>query len=302
MTQVASERRAPRPVTGAERWRRRVRRLATTGLAYRPIFVAGVMGSGTSLLAHSLGQRFKVAGVATESALQVPRTSFLRMPELETFDSVSSYERAIQPGNEWSVEDGRAALVALYRKVSQRRHPAVVDKGPNTNLTRAVFLAACFADARFLLVLRDPVANIEGFRRKWPTFGREPLTESIRFYDSVHQRFLDFAEAHRPSVAVVSYDALVRDRDAVLDGVGSWIGLTPARRPNPVAVKVNDTGKGLLGHDRSSIRTLLDRDVQARARVPEHERELIDVSLRPLLERLSELRPVASGPNPVGLR
>ncbi|HUQ64315.1 MAG TPA: hypothetical protein VM121_11220, partial [Acidimicrobiales bacterium] len=38
---------------------------------YRPVFVAGVMGSGTSLLALSLGSRFQVAGVVYESALEV---------------------------------------------------------------------------------------------------------------------------------------------------------------------------------------------------------------------------------------
>ena len=32
------------------------------------------------------------------------------------------------------------------------------------------------------LVFRDPVATIEGFRRKWKTFGREPLDENIRFF------------------------------------------------------------------------------------------------------------------------
>ena len=70
--------------------------------------------------------------------------------------------------------------------------------------------AECFPDARFLLVVRDPVANVEGFRRKWPTFGRAPLSDSIGFYRRTHERFLELASSRRHGSQQVRREALGR--------------------------------------------------------------------------------------------
>ncbi|MCI0422338.1 MAG: hypothetical protein L0312_24470, partial [Acidobacteria bacterium] len=56
---------------------------------------------------------------------------------------------------EWSVERGRADLLRMYRSHASGTSPFAVDKGPNTNLVRAGFLARCFPDGRFVVVFRS---------------------------------------------------------------------------------------------------------------------------------------------------
>ena len=63
--------------SATERVRDAVRSRRNADREFRPIFVAGAIGSGTSLLAISLAQRFQVAGIATESARQIDPGSIL---------------------------------------------------------------------------------------------------------------------------------------------------------------------------------------------------------------------------------
>jgi len=73
---------------------------------------------------------------------------------------VAQYVKALREQQSWSVEEARHHLLALYRSRATGAGSVVIDKGPNSNLVRAAFLRRCFPGARFVLIFRDPVANV----------------------------------------------------------------------------------------------------------------------------------------------
>lgn len=239
------------------------RRWRNSGREFRPIFIAGAMGSGTTLLALALGQRYECAGVVTESALQIAPGSFLRMGLVATYPSVAAYRDAILPRAGWSSSEGRAQLLELYRAHAVRDAVAIVDKGPNTNLVRARFLQECFPEGRFALIFRDPVANVEGFRRKWSTFGRDSLGASIEFYREIHERFLDAAPALREPPIMIEYERLVERHDRTLAALAAALGLEPARSGLRLEARENEPGQGIRNVRAGRIEVVADANERA---------------------------------------
>lgn len=266
------------------------RRRRNAGRTYRPIFVSGAIGSGTSLLAASLGQRFAVAGVALESAREISPRSCLWIDRVNTFDSIRDYEAVLAPRPDWSVEAAREDLLALYR--SKADPPAdssvdsFVDKGPNTNLVRAGFLREVFPDGRFVLIFRDPVANIEGFRRKWLTFKHDTLDESVRFYRVIHERFLEQAAEFPEQCIAVEYEALVARYEEALSKLASALEIAPAAAVRPVAARDVGKGRGLRGVEGGRIRVVKDANERSYSTLDEAEIARIREALGPLCERL----------------
>ncbi|MCZ6714806.1 MAG: sulfotransferase [Deltaproteobacteria bacterium] len=261
------------------RWR-------NAGRTYRPIFVSGVMGSGTSLLAVALGQRFDVAGVVYESARLAAKSSFLYVPTMAAFASIAEYEARVRSDASWEIEIGRRDLLALYRAYGSGTGEWIVDKGPNTSLLRAGFLARCFPDARFVLIFRDPVANVEGFRRKWPTFGRESPEANAHFWMEAHEQFLRETEPLRERVRVIDYNALATRYDQVLDALGRDLGLAVSTRPGSLRTRPNIEGYGIRNVARSRIGVVQDADRRAIERVDPAEAEAIRALTGPLTDRL----------------
>jgi hypothetical protein len=254
---------------------------------YRPIFVAGAMGGGTTLLALSLWQRFDLAAAIKESVHQVSTRSFLWRPSAHEFGSVAEYDAAIRPGEDWSVEQGRQDLLRMYRSYARGGSETVVDKGPNANLVRAGFLARCFPDALFLLIFRDPVATIEGFRRKWRAFGSDSLDESIRFYRRVHETFLDTIWEFPDRVVAVQYEKLVEKHDELLDTLGRTLGLAPARGRRRLEHRANTRGCGIRNIQNGRIGVVGDANRAAYERMaPAHVRR-IQRELEPLYARMT---------------
>ena len=87
-----------------------LRRLRNAGREYRPCFVAGASGGGTSLMALSLAQRFECAGFIHELNIQISARSFLSVPRLSSFRSLRDYESVVRPRDHWSVTQGRRDL------------------------------------------------------------------------------------------------------------------------------------------------------------------------------------------------
>ena len=267
---------------------RPLRQWRNAGRDFQPIFVAGAMGSGTSLAAVALGARFQCAGVAYESAREVSEASFLHLPALSEFDSVASYAAALHPAPGWTHRDARAALQENYRATASGHSELLIDKGPNANLVRARFLSECFPESPFLLIFRDPVVNIEGFRRKWPTFGRDSLEANIRFYAETHECFLDTIPSLGERVVAVEYEQLVERHDETLNRVALRLGLRPAERSRRLHSRANAPGKGLRNVRQNRIEVVADASKAAYERLDAAEAEAIREALGPLHERLRE--------------
>lgn len=262
---------------------------------FDPIFVAGAIGSGTSLLAATLAQRLAVAGVALESAREVDRRSCLWIDRVHSFSSVRSYEQQLQPRPDWSSERAREDLLELYRSraLDPDRRP-FVDKGPNTNLVRAAFLESAFPGSPFVLIFRDPVANVEGFRRKWLTFRNDTLEESVRFWAAVHERFLEVSAPFADRVVTVEYEALVADYEGSIERLSRTLGVPAVERPRPVEARAEGRGRGLRGVASGRIRVLRDANERSYETLEADEIERIRELLTPVHARLRE-RARASG-------
>jgi hypothetical protein len=263
-----------------------LRRIRNAGRQYRPIFVAGAAGSGTSLLAVSVAQRLECAGLVYELDSQISRKSFLSVPDPDSFGSVAEYESFIAPSEEWSVEAGRSDLLDLFRSYGSGKGSAIVAKGPDINLVRAEFLAQCFPNARFLLVCRDPVANVEGWRRKWSLFGNDSLEECIRFYAEMHETFLRFAKRGEERFAGVSYEEFVENPDEKLSAIAARFQLERARRRRRLARVPNVAGMGIRNVRNGEIGVVTDANQCAYERLGPEQAEAISSALGELHSRL----------------
>lgn len=215
---------------------------------FRPIYLAGVAGSGTTLSSSLLDQHFKVAAALHESAREAARTSPLYMRNIEWHDSVPQYYRHLFFDAHVTAADVRKWSLRLYR--DSARYPkvsnAVIDKAPNSHLVRMKLLHAAFPDARVLLVFRDPVANIEGLRRKWPkVFGAAPIGEVCEFWEKVHRQFERDVAGFEGHVRWYEYERLVANPEGWLEETAGFCGLERRAEPRQYKDKPNEPGKGL---------------------------------------------------------
>jgi hypothetical protein len=264
----------------------RIRRWRNRSREYRPVFIAGAMGSGTTLLTLSLEQRFECACAIEESALQVASDSFLYVPDLEGYDSIRSYGNALEPRPDWSGEGTRRDLTAMYRAHGRGQSDLVFDKGPNVHLVRAGLLSRAFPEARFVAIFRDPVVVIEGFRRKWRRFGADPLEESLRFYRHTHERFLEHAAALGERLVVVRYEDLVAHYERVLDALGAHFGAVPRSGGRRLASRANVEGQGIRNVRGGRIEVVRDGNRGAYRRLDPATVERIRSELGPVDARL----------------
>jgi hypothetical protein len=274
-----------------------LRRLKNASREYRPLFVAGASGSGTSLLAVSLGQRFRTAGVVFEMDTWISRSSPLHVRSLGLFRSVAEYERAILPGDGWSSSGCRRDLLDLFRSHAIENAVTIVSKGPDINLVRAGLLSRCFPDAMHVLIFRDPVANLEGWRRKWRAFGDDSLDECIRLYRDMHERFFEEVAELGERVVYVAYEELVEDPERTLDRLGRRLGLERRRdtvRFPGLSELDNVEGMGLRNVHRSRIGVVQDANRRSYERISLYEIERIQKELDPLRKRLLACLPAAS--------
>jgi hypothetical protein len=266
-----------------------LRAVRNAGRDYRPCFVAGASGGGTSLMALSLAQRFVCAGVINEINIQISPRSFLSVPRLSTITSLKEYESLVEPHDDWSVEQGRRDLQNALRAYGEGPDGWVFVKGPDLNLIRAGFLARCFPEAPFVMIFRDPAANIEGYRRKWKIFGDASLAEAIRFYASLYEDFLAAAEKFGDRVVGVEYEKLVANPESVMTEVGRRLGLEPATTQRRLEERPNAAGRGLRNVRDGKIEIVANASQESIDRLAEGEAEQIRVALQPLHARLQAL-------------
>ena len=180
----------------------------------------------------------------------------------------------------------REDLLSLYRSKAHEPEDAFIDKGPNTNLVRAGFLGEAFPEGRFVLIFRDPVANIEGFRRKWLTFGDDRLEESIRFYAAIHESFLDQVASFPERCVTVEYEALVARYEETLSGIAAALEISPSTSARRVAAREVGKGRGLRGVEGGRIRVVKDANARSYETLAQSDIAQIRETLAPLYERL----------------
>lgn len=221
------------------------------------------MGSGTTLLGLQIVQRFATSGVIDESCLLFPAAASLHVEAISRHASIRDYEASLFARSDWDAVVAREEMQTLYRARARQVAGPVVDKAANAHLHRLRFLSECYAEAAMLVIFRDPVANVEGFRRKWPTFGRDSLDENIRFYRDLHERFLAAREDWRGPCLLINYESLVSDPEATLALIRGRLGLTSSDTTRVLRERPNVPGQGIRNVEQGRIQIVADANEHA---------------------------------------
>jgi hypothetical protein len=251
-----------------------------------PIFVSGAMGSGTTVLGLELGQRFETSGFVDESCLIARKHSLLHLEPVASHDRIRSFQESLFPRADWRIEVGRKQMLALYREQADHASGPIIDKAANAHLCRIDFLSRCFPDAPILVIFRDPAANIEGFRRKWPTFQRDSLVESIGFYRTIYEAFLDQRAKWTGKNLLLSYESLTSDPDASFGVIRDALDLVPTTGARDISSRANVSGQGLRNVGRDGIQIVADANERALADIGREDVESIRMALADLHSRL----------------
>lgn len=193
---------------------------------YYPVFVCGISGSGTSLLAGLLDQNYKTAGFADESALRTFNDSPFKIKSSSYYVTPDNYYRNMLIPENIPPKILRKHLLKLYRVKTRfpLKAPFIIDKAPNPNMVRTKQLRKAFPESKFILIFRNPLASVEGLRRKWIIFKKASLEEVCHFWKQLHMDFLKDTEEFTFDVMGVSYEDLTSNKNEVLSYLADSIG------------------------------------------------------------------------------
>ncbi len=137
-----------------------------------------------------------------------------------------------------------------------------------------------------MLIFRDPVSNVEGLRRKWATFGKASLAETIGFYREIHECFLEATESFPERVTGVEYETLVDQYEAGLARIGANAALAPARRRRRLPSSPDREGKGIRNVRGGRIPLVTTATSRAQSRLDPAQIDEIREALDPLRDRM----------------
>lgn len=265
---------------------------------FRPVFLAGIAGSGTTLLSGLLDQHFRTCACFHESARQAPPDSPLYTENFESYPSIEAYAAVLFGPRSLPPETLRRWMLRLYRAKARYPKPsnAVIDKAPNCHLARMKGLKEAFGNAKVLVIFRDPVASIEGLRRKWPKlFGAASIDAVCDFWERLHLQMIEDARSFQEDVFWIAYEDLVRDPEGWVERIGAECGLERRAKLRKYDDKPNAPGKGLRNIAGGVIQVVDTIDGPAAPALNEAEILRIRARLGGLYETLHALsRPVAS--------
>lgn len=266
------------------------KRVAHRSSQFNPVFVTGIIGSGTTLVTELLKSRYEFGSVYMETAHMLPRKSPLSTNKPNDFDTVRSYLDSMPFPEGKSFREIRRHHNDAYRFHSSWR-PKVndaIDKCPNYTLARSSLLKQAFPDSRFIVIFRDPIANVEGLRRKWRLFREADLSDSIHLYRELHSRFLRDADSFADSVIYLDYDEFVGAPEKLYTYVEEEWGLTPRERPGKIR-KPSARKGGLREVTQGNV--TLDQTASQRSRdsVSAEDAAKIDKELAPICGQMKSL-------------
>jgi hypothetical protein len=266
------------------------KRVVNRSLEFNPLFITGIIGSGTTLVTELLKSNFEFGSVYMETAHMLPRKSPLAINKPNDFGSVREYIDAMPFPKSASIEQVRQHHQNAYRFHASWRPDLLnaIDKCPNYTLARSADLKKAFPNARFIVIFRDPVANTEGLQRKWRLFKEAGPEQSMRLYEELYERFLKEAEDFTDSVIYLDYDAFVKSPDKLYSYLGEEWGMTRLEGQRKVR-KPSARKGGLRGVTQGSVK--IDQTASRRSRdsVSAEIVENIDRELAVLHGRLKSL-------------
>jgi hypothetical protein len=203
-------------------------------MQHQNVFVCGLHRSGTSVLARVLRHHPQTSGFRGTGAVE-DEGQFLQTvyppafryggPGVFGFDPRSCFDET----SPLISAENAAKLHAEWARYWEMSCPVLLEKSP-PNLVRTRFLQAMFQDARFVVILRHPIAVSLATKNGRP---RIPLYSLIEHWLICHERFL-VDRAHLNQVHVLRYEDLVARPEAVMDDVWRFLGLEPVPLAEPI--------------------------------------------------------------------
>lgn len=195
---------------------------AISAAATRPRFLLSPYRSGTTLVRYCLDSHPDLA-VPPETDFLRPLYSVLQSEQSMTGFADLGYERGDVVSK--LAAFGRGFLDAYA--VSQSAGLGWLDKSPHYAEDPS-FLPEVFGDARFLVLHRHPLDQINSFTRggTWRhvalpkgEMGLDTIVEAARYWQRVTQGLLDFTATHEASTMSVRYEDLCDDPKSVMASV-----------------------------------------------------------------------------------
>lgn len=267
------------------------RRLMDTD--FRPIFVCGVSGSGTTLMSGLLDQQYENEFCLHESDRMREADPDLFIKHSSLYENLDVYYQDLIRTDTYSIERIRAAKLNLYRQLSSypRYSDAILDKAPNSHLVRIGQLYQAFPMAKIVLIYRDPVETIEGLMRKWPQlFGRAGVNMLCEFWNNLHLKFLNQTSLIKDEVFAVSYNDLIHDPLNWLERLTSWADLKKRDTTKAYVDKTNRPGKGLRNIVGGKINVVSQQKVKPSRVLTAQEEEIIHKSTRVVWAQLVKIK------------
>lgn len=208
-------------------------------IAERIVFIGGLHRSGTTpvarwLTAHPDVSGLRDTGVPEDEGQHLqsiyPPARDHGGPGLFAFQPTARLTEdspLVQPG----VAEELIAAWAPYWDVSK---PVLIEKSP-PNLIRMRFLRALFPRAKFIVVMRHPLA-VAVATSKWTPTSMDSL---LHHWVVAHRHLLHDAE-RAGSVALVRYEDLMAHPQDQMDRLFAFLALTPHRQDWPVRERLNE--------------------------------------------------------------
>jgi hypothetical protein len=183
--------------------------------ARRPIFVLGMMRSGTTLMEQILSSHPQVHGAG----------------ELEILPRLTGMELTQAPAgplDECALTRIRDGYLAVLNDEPGAK-PVVVDKLP-ANFRFIGLIQKAFPEARILHMRRDPVAVCWSVYKTYFTHSTigyaHNLQDTMAYYDLYEKMMADWRAAYPEGFMDVDYEALTRTPEPVIRAVLDYCGLT----------------------------------------------------------------------------
>ncbi|MQC27113.1 MAG: sulfotransferase [Chloroflexi bacterium] len=256
---------------------------------FRPLFICGAASSGTTLLSGLLDQHYENALSLRESARHPLADRLLFVEKAYEYESLESYEAALRQPEGASTGRVRRAVLRLYRRAVHypKASHVVLDKAPNAHLVRMKALRGAFPDSLAVVIFRDPLAVIEGLRRKWPhPFGTASLEALCDFWNDMHRLAMDDLKGQDEQALFISYEHLVEQAEALTAILAEWAGMEKRAEALSLVDRRNKPGKGLRNVVEGEIQIVKNTSEQARKNLSQAEQRKIRELTGPVYAQL----------------
>jgi Sulfotransferase family len=198
------------------------------------VFLAGLHRSGTTLLARLLAAHPEISGFS-DTGVAADEGQHLQTlyPAAQGYGGPGRFgfapESHLTETSPLVSDESARALFGEWSSHWDLARPFLVEKSP-PNLLKTRFLQALFPRSSFVVVLRHPIP-VSLATAKWRRTRRyhRLLEHSLHCYE------LFAADRERlERVHVIRYEELVREPEAVLQGIFDFLGLEPIPPGEPV--------------------------------------------------------------------